>query len=75
LERVDFQTSGVLAAAEYDRVTGELVIELLNGGIYKYVKVPVSVFSDLKTTSSAGRFFIEHIRDCYTYERLREKRS
>ena len=65
----------MLAAAEYDRVTGELVIELRNGGIYKYVMVPASIFSELKTASSAGRFFIEDIRDCYTYGRLREKRS
>jgi hypothetical protein len=46
-------------------------VEFVEGRVYRYFVVPRSVFDALLTADSVGRFFQEHIRDVYPFERIR----
>jgi hypothetical protein len=46
-------------------------LEFVGGRVYRYFVVPRSVFDALLTADSIGRFFHEHIRDVYPFERIR----
>lgn len=49
--------------AEYDPDTKELEIVLDDGNSYTYSNVPESVYRDLISASSAGKYFRANIRD------------
>ena len=63
--------SRTVAAAGYDDPSATMEVELVEGRAYRYFVVPRSVFDALLTADSVGRFFQEHIRDVYPFERIR----
>ena len=63
--------SRTLDSAGYDDPSATMELEFVDGRVYRYFVVPRSVFDALLSADSVGRFFQEHIRDVYPYERLR----
>ena len=63
--------SRTLASAGYDHPSATMELEFVEGRVYRYFVVPRSVFDALLTADSVGRFFQEHVRDVYPYERIR----
>jgi lysyl-tRNA synthetase class 2 len=68
MPRVKLQSS-LLSAVTYSIERKTLKVEFTHGEVYLYTKVPLSVYQDLVTASSKGRFFNSEIRDGYPYER------
>ena len=62
--------SSVLAAAEYDAATQTLQVEFHSGAVYRYVKVPPDVFTELLAASSKGHYFSANIRNRFTATRV-----
>ena len=63
--------SSAIAAVEYDDAGQWLGIELTNGHAYRYRDVPRSTYEAFMAADSKGRFYNDHIRDIFLYERLR----
>jgi len=63
--------SRTVASAGYDDPSATMEVEFVEGRVYRYFVVPRSVFDALLTADSVGRFFQEHIRDVYPFERIR----
>lgn len=49
---------------------GVLEIEFKHGGVYQYFNVPTSVYEDLMTAESKGKYFHQFIRDMYEFVKL-----
>lgn len=49
---------------------GVLEIEFKHGGVYQYFNVPTSVYEDLMTAESKGKYFHQFIRDKYEFVKL-----
>jgi KTSC domain len=62
--------STVVAAVNYDELRQQLDIELTTGRIYRYLDVPPEVYEAFMAAESKGRYYNDHIRDVYLYERL-----
>jgi KTSC domain len=62
--------STVVAAVNYDELRQQLDIELTTGRIYRYLDVPPDVYEAFMAAASKGRYYNDHIRDVYLYERL-----
>lgn len=58
-------TSSTIKAIGYEPVTEKLRIDFLTGGTYDYPGVPASVYADLMTAPSHGRYFAAFIRSNY----------
>lgn len=54
---IDFIQSSMLSSAEYDTDDKELTVTFTGGKQYHYVDVDPSVYSDLVSAPSAGRYF------------------
>ena len=59
--------SSVIRRYRYDPVLRALEVTFVSGKVYVYGDVPPEVFEGLSAAASKGRFFNEHIRDCYAY--------
>jgi hypothetical protein len=64
--RVD---SSTIAAVGYDRNTAVLEIEFTSGDVYDYFLVPHSVYEGLLRAASKGRFFGDHVRSRYRFQK------
>ena len=71
MHRTPVQSSSIKAVG-FDRHHHTLVIEFLHGGTYEYAEVPEHVFHELLHAESKGRYFLEHIRDNFSYVRVGE---
>ena len=63
--------SSAIKVIDYDSATQSLEVELATGRAYRYLDVPPPVFDALLAAKSKGRFYNDHIRDVYLYERVR----
>jgi hypothetical protein len=70
LKKHDFKNSSNLGSMEYDMTTKKLVINFLNGGTYRYSRVPYEDFLKLKRAKSAGKSFNRNVKNFYNFERL-----
>jgi len=61
--------SSDLASIGYDPTTQTLEIEFKATGIYRYFSVPADVFESLRTTPSPGKFFLQHIKGKFAWEK------
>ena len=59
--------SSNLDVAEYDPFMKVLTLKFWNGGLYEYIGVEKSVFTDLKEAPSAGKFFLAEIKRKYEF--------
>ena len=65
--------SSSLASVGYNHDFQMLEIEFVHGGIYRYYKVPVSVYEALMNAPSKGSYYHDHVRDAgYDYEKVGE---
>lgn len=64
--RVDSSTIRVVG---YDQATAVLEIEFTSGEVYEYFLVPHSVYDGLLRASSKGRYFGDHIRSRYRFQK------
>lgn len=62
--------SSDLVAVGYDADKQVLEIEFLDGSVYQYSHVPMSIHQGLMAASSHGRYFHAHIRGRYSYIRI-----
>jgi hypothetical protein len=61
--------SSSIYSARYD--DGKLYITFVGGSIYLYKDVPPEQFQKLCQAESAGRYFIQHIKLAYSFERIK----
>ena len=69
MARVPLESS-VLAAAQYFPELQALDIVFLSGEIYRYSGVPLPLYRELLEADSKGTFFIVHIRNQFSFQRL-----
>ncbi len=64
-------SSSNLASVGYEVSTSILEIEFHGGSVYQYYNVPERVYYELLGAVSKGKYFHRHIRDRYSYRRVR----
>lgn len=70
MDRVQVSSTN-LRSVGYDATAMLLEIEFLNGAIYEYSAVPLTVYEGLMAADSKGSFFHENVRSSYRYRQLR----
>ena len=63
-------TSSNVAAVGYDPNTMTLEVEFRNGAVYQYFDVPETVYHDLVSASSVGRYLNQNIKASYRYAQI-----
>ena len=63
-------SSGSIKSVGYDLETQMLEIEFQSGEVYQYSGVPREVYAELMHAELHGRYFLENIRDVYSYSRV-----
>jgi hypothetical protein len=69
IERQPVVSSDV-ASIGYDEAVQTLEIEFKATGVYRYFSVPKNVFDELSATPSPGKFFRQHIKGKYAWEKV-----
>ena len=62
--------SSTIRAVGYNPEHQELLLEFVNGGVYKYIDVPASVHTALMAADSKGSFFARQIKNDYQAVRI-----
>lgn len=62
-------SSSDLSSVGYEN--GTLYIAFNSGGLYAYYHVPESVYYDLMSAPSHGKYFHRFIKNNYSYKRIR----
>jgi len=62
--------SHLLAAAAYSESRRILYLRFQSGELYRYFTFPAERYQAFLNADSQGRYFLGHIRDCFTYQRL-----
>lgn len=62
--------STTLSSAGHDAQATVLELQFRNGAVYQYFRVPPSIYCDLLRADSKGRYFHQHIRGKYPYQRI-----
>ena len=75
MEERSFRTSSVIRRVRYDEDAEELTIWFVSGAVYRYSRVPLSVWDGLSTAKSGGTYFNQHITGRYRYEEIDPPRS
>ena len=65
-------SSSSLASVGYDAVAKVLEIEFRRGAVYRYLAVPEAIFRKFMSAESKGRYFSQHIRGRYDFQRISE---
>ena len=60
--------SSNIASVGYE--DGTLTVEFKSGGIYEYYYVPEIVYEHFLEAPSKGRYFIYHVRNDYSYNKI-----
>ena len=68
IERQPVVSSDV-ASIGYDESSQTLDIEFKATGVYRYFSVPKNVVEELMATPSPGKFFRQHIKGKYAWEK------
>jgi KTSC domain len=63
--------SSVVSAIRYYAATSTLRIIFVSGRVYDYKDVPEKVFNAMKTSSSRGIYFNQHIKGYYEFEKVK----
>jgi KTSC domain len=74
IKREPISSSG-LAAVGYSKRRHILEIKFVNGAVYRYLNVPPSIYRDLMSAVSKGRYYDSNIRGNYRSLRLRAAKS
>ncbi len=63
--------SSNIAMISYDPYTSTLFVWFLNSSVYRYEQVPRSIYAQLKSAPSKGKFFWARIRNVYNFSRIK----
>lgn len=63
-------SSSAISSIGYDPKKEVLELEFSSGGVYDYYEVPPTVYEELMSAESKGRFIAEEIRGRYRSERV-----
>jgi len=61
--------SSDIASIGYDEATQTLEIEFKATGVYRYFSVPKTVSDELAATPSPGKYFLQHIKGKFAWEK------
>jgi hypothetical protein len=61
--------SSDIASIGYDATDETLEIEFKATGVYRYFSVPKTVADEFQRTPSPGKFFLQHIKGKYAWEK------
>jgi hypothetical protein len=69
---MDWQTleSKMLASSAYEAKRHTLYLRFRSGDVYRYFEFPQQQYQDFLNAESRGRYFLNHIRNHFRYERL-----
>lgn len=62
----DYVESSMITSFGYDATISTLEIEFKNGAVWQYFDVPESVYYEMKSADSCGKFFHENIKGQYS---------
>ena len=62
--------SKLLAASAYDGGKRILYLRFRSGEVYRYFGFPEDQYRELLGAASRGRYFLNHVRNQFRYERL-----
>ena len=62
--------SKLLAAEAYEAPRRILYLRFHTGEVYRYFTFPTEQYQEFLDAESQGRYFLSHIRNCFSYERL-----
>jgi KTSC domain len=62
--------SKLLAAAAYDGPRRRLYLRFHSGEVYRYCTFPAEQYREFLDAESQGKYFLNHIRNQFPYERL-----
>ncbi len=65
-----FVASSDLQSVGYDLTTKVMEIEFKSGGVYRYFGVPESIYVQLISAASHGRFFHAYIKNNFPFVRI-----
>ncbi|MEP6926273.1 MAG: KTSC domain-containing protein [Ginsengibacter sp.] len=63
--------SSVVSVISYDASSATLRIIFVSGKIYDYRNVPEKIFNAMRTSSSKGTYFNQHIKDYYQFKKIK----
>ena len=69
MERESVSSSNI-ASIGYEENSETLEIEFLNGGLYQYFDVPMSVYKELMAADSHGKFLAASVKGNYRYSKV-----
>lgn len=72
METVKIQSSQIQEVA-YDTESSKLYVKFVRSGWYSYKGVPVELYIGLTQAPSAGRYFGQHIKTKFAYQKHLEK--
>jgi len=61
--------SSDIASLGYDEASATLEIEFKATGVYRYFSVPRNIYDEFARTPSPGKFFLQHIKGKYAWEK------
>ncbi len=70
MARIPLLQSSVLTAAEYFPELPAIDIVFTAGEVYRYLKVPLSLYQGLLEADSKGAFFNAQIRNQFSFQHL-----
>jgi hypothetical protein len=62
--------SKLLASSAYDAEKCILYLRFVSGDVYRYFEFPEEQYREFLDAESHGRYFLNHIRNDFRYERL-----
>jgi hypothetical protein len=63
--------SSDIAGIGYDIASETLEIEFKATGVYRYFSVPQTIAEEFQRSPSPGKFFLQHIKGKYAWEKTR----
>lgn len=72
MKRLPVESSNIKSIG-HNFLTKNLEIEFKDGNIYRYKKVPRSIFRDIMGSESKGKYFFKNIRFDFPYRKYRDK--
>ncbi len=72
MKRLPVESSNIKSIG-HNFLTKNLEIEFKDGNIYRYKKVPRSVFRDIMESESKGKYFFKNVRFDFPYRKYRNK--
>ena len=62
--------SASLSSINYYPAMQMLEVEFQSGSVYVYFNVPAAIYKGLMRADSMGRYFIQHVRSAFRYQRI-----